>query len=112
MYFFGFKCLCGQHKTSYARKSSIAVSEEDGRYKMIRYIATDFSMDSLTRDLQDPLQGKSAGRVLKALGVRDHWSGDLEEQALVSHTGICWEYSHGGVGGSGLFSGVKEGCFQ
>ena len=52
-------------------KGSIAVSEEDGRYKMIRYTATDFSLDSLTRDLQDPLQGKSAGRVLKVLGVRD-----------------------------------------
>lgn len=77
-------------------KGSIAVSEEDGRYRIVRYIAPDFSLDSLTLGVWDPLPGKSAGRVLKALGIRDHCSGDLEEeQACVSHTGICWEYSHG-----------------
>lgn len=29
-------------------KGSIAVSEEDGRYRIVRHIATDFSLDSLT----------------------------------------------------------------
>lgn len=49
-------------------KGSIAVSEEDGRYRIVRYIAPDFSLDSLTLGVCRTLSGKASRQGLESPG--------------------------------------------
>lgn len=106
-----FWYLCGQHKTSYARKRQHCCFRRRWEIQNSKIHSSWFqSRFTDSRGLQDPLPGKSAGR------ARSPWESEIIALGIwksrhVSHWHLLGIQPQG-VGGSGLFSEVKEGCFQ